>query len=352
MKAALQRLPPSIPATGCNPARTTLTLRARAVIVAGMIHPTPDDITAAAPLIAPYIRTTPVLNVEASALGLPCPVTLKLEHTQITGSFKVRGAFYNMLTREVPAVGVVAASGGNHGAAVAYAATALGHASRIFVPAAIAKDEKLKRMREFGGEVVLTEGSVGACMDEYAAFAKVSGALSVHPYDTYPTLTGQGTLAREIEAQMTQLDQNGIDTLIVSTGGGGLIGGMAAWFRDRVKIISVETEGTNTLEKSLREGPDIDVSASGIAAGSLGGPKLGINSYALIREYVDKAVVLPDADVYAAANRLWDATRLIGEPGSAVALAALTSGAYVPEKDERVCVVLCGGNAEPDWFVQ
>lgn len=317
-----------------------------------MIHPLPDAISAAAPLIAPYIRRTPILSLEADALGLPCPVTLKLEHTQITGSFKLRGAFFNMLTRDVPAAGVVAASGGNHGAAVAYAATTLGHSSRIFVPSAIAKEEKLKRMREFGGEVVLTEGTVGACMAEYAAFAETSGALSVHPYDTIPTLTGQGTLAQEVEAQMGRTDQSGIDTIIVATGGGGLIGGISAWFRDRVKVVSVETEGTNTLEKSLREGPDIDISASGIAAGSLGGPKLGTDSYALIKEYVDEAIILSDADVFTAANRLWQATRLIGEPGSAVALAALTAGAYVPERDERVCVVMCGGNAEPDWFMQ
>lgn len=315
-----------------------------------MIHPTPDAISAAAPLIAPYIRQTPVLTVEAGALSLPCPVTFKLEHTQISGSFKLRGAFYNMLTRDVPDVGVVAASGGNHGAAVAYAATALGHASKIYVPTSIAKEEKLKRMRNFGAEVVLTEGSVGACMEEYAAYAEASGALSVHPYDTIPTLTGQGTVAREIEAQMEAL--NGIDTIFVSTGGGGLIGGVAAWLRNRVKIVSVETEGTNTLEKSLRVGPDIDEHATGIAAGSLGGPRLGVDSFALIEQYVDEAVIVPDAAVFDAATKLWDATRLIGEPGSAVALAALTSGAYVPDKDERVCVLLCGGNAEPDWFVQ
>jgi threonine dehydratase len=307
----------------------------------------PDAITAAAPLIAPYIRQTPVLTVEANALNLPTPVTFKLEHTQITGSFKLRGAFFNMLTRKVPDAGIVAASGGNHGAAVAYAATTLGHKSRIFVPSAIAKEEKLRRMRGFGGEVVLTEGSVGACMEEYAAYAESSGALSVHPYDTIPTLTGQGTLARELESQMGE-----VDTVFVATGGGGLIGGVSAWFRDRVKIVSVETEGTNTLEKSMREGPEIDVSASGVAAGSLGGPRLGVDSFALIREFVDEAVVLPDSDVFDAANRLWEATRLIGEPGSAVALAALTSGAYVPEKDERICVILCGGNAEPDWFVE
>ncbi|NKX43875.1 threonine/serine dehydratase [Roseicyclus persicicus] len=311
-----------------------------------MTYPTPDDIAAAAALIAGRVRHTPILQVEGKALGLPHPVTLKLEHTQVTGSFKVRGAFNTMLSKGVPEAGVVAASGGNHGAAVAYAATELGHRSVIFVPKAIAKEEKLRRMRMFGGEVILTEGAVEDCMAAYAAHAARTGALSVHPYDTFPTLAGQGTVAREIEAQM-----GGLDTILVSTGGGGLIGGVAAWFRDRVKVVSVETEGTNTLERSLREGPDISVQATGIAASSLGGPRLGVMSYEVIREHVDAAIVLPDAAVFEAARRLWEGTRLVGEPGSAVAVAALTSGAYVPEPGERVCVLLCGGNAEPDWFV-
>ena len=315
-------------------------------IVAPMPYPTPDDIARAAPLIAPHIRETPILKVTGGALDLPAPVTFKLEHTQVTGSFKVRGAFFNMLTRDVPEAGVVAASGGNHGAAVAHAATTLGHKSRIYVPRAIAKEEKLRRMRAFGGEVVLTEGSVADCMEIYEAHARETGALAVHPYDTVPTLTGQGTIAREIEAQT-----GGIDTIVVSTGGGGLIGGVASYLRDRVKIVSVETEGTNTLERSLREGPEIDVQASGVASGSLGGPRLGVDSYEAIRAHVNEALIVSDADAYEAARRLWEGTRLIGEPGSAVALAALTSGAYVPEADERVCVVLCGGNAEPDWFV-
>lgn len=311
-----------------------------------MTYPTPDDITAAAALIEGRVRHTPILDVEGAALGLPCPVTLKLEHTQVTGSFKVRGAFNTMLSQDVPEAGVVAASGGNHGAAVAYAATQLGHRSVIFVPKAIAKEEKLRRMRMFGGEVILTDGSVGECMAQYAAHAEETGALSVHPYDTFPTLAGQGTVAREIEAQM-----GGLDTILVSTGGGGLIGGVASWFRDRVKVISVETEGTNTLERSLREGPDISVQATGIAASSLGGPRLGVMSYEVARAHVDAAIVLPDAAVFDAARRLWEGTRLVGEPGSAVALAALTSGAYVPRTGERICVLLCGGNAEPDWFV-
>lgn len=314
-------------------------------------YPTPDDIDAAAARIAGHVRPTPLLQVEGAALGLGHGVTFKLEHTQVTGSFKVRGAFNTMLQAEVPEAGVVAASGGNHGAAVAHAATVLGHRSVIFVPKAIAKEEKLRRMRRFGGEVILTDGSVGDCMAAYAAHAEATGALSVHPYDTFPTLAGQGTVAREIEAQMSRTDPGGIDTILVSTGGGGLIGGVAAWFRDRVRVVSVETEGTNTLERSLREGPEISVQATGIAASSLGGPRLGEMSYRVIRDFVDEAIVLRDEAVFEAARILWEGTRLVGEPGSAVALAALTSGAYRPEPGERVCVLLCGGNAEPDWFM-
>lgn len=316
-----------------------------------MTQPTPDAITEAAALIAPHVRQTPVLALEAGALGLPFPLTLKLEHTQITGSFKLRGAVYNMLTRKVPPVGVVAASGGNHGAAVAHAATRLGHASRIFVPRLIAREEKLRRMRDFGAEVVLTEGSVADCMAEYAAHAAATGALSVHPYDTIPTLTGQGTVAREIEAQMGGILAGGVDTILVATGGGGLIGGVAAWCRDRIRVVSVETETTNTLERSLREGPDFSASPSGIAAGSLGGPRLGVDAWEVIRAHVDRPILVDDADVFEAARRLWSATRLIGEPGAAVALSALTSGAYRPEPGERVCVLLCGGNEAPDWFL-
>jgi threonine dehydratase len=316
-----------------------------------MTYPTPDDIDAAAARIAGRVRQTPILAVEGAALGLPHPVTLKLEHTQVTGSFKVRGAFNTMLSAEVPAAGVVAASGGNHGAAVAHAASTLGHRAKIFVPKLIAKEEKLARMRDFGGEVILTEGSVADCMAEYAAHAEETGALSVHPYDTFPTLAGQGTVAREIEAQMARTDLNGIDTILVSTGGGGLIGGVAAWFRDRVRVVSVETQDTNTLERSFREGPEFSASPSGVAASSLGGPRLGAMSWQVIRDHVAQAVLVDDAAVFDAARRLWEGTRLIGEPGAAVALAALTSGAYVPEPGERVCVLLCGGNAAPDWFL-
>ena len=310
-----------------------------------MLSPTPDDIVTAATRIRGHIRNTPVLDLPEDVFGHP--LTLKLEHLQVTGSFKVRGAFNNLLSRDVPQAGIVAASGGNHGAAVAHAATKLGHASTIFVPRAIAKAEKLRRMRDFGGEVVLTEGSVGDCMAQYAAHAETTGALDVHPYDTPWTLAGQGTVAREMEEQI-----DGLDTVLIAVGGGGLIGGVAAWFGDRVRVVSVETEGTNTLARSLDEGPEIDVSATGVSAGSLGGPRLGHLPYQIAKARIERALVLEDAAVFEAGRQLWEATRLVVEPGAATALAALTSGAYRPEPDERVAVLLCGGNAAPDWFLQ
>jgi len=308
-----------------------------------MLSPSPAEIKAAADLIRGHIRRTPVMDLPAEVFGHP--LTFKLEHLQVTGSFKVRGAFNNLLSRPVPGSGIVAASGGNHGAAVAHAATKLGHKSMIFVPRAIAKEEKLRRMRDFGGEVVLTDGSVGDCMAQYAAHAASSGALDVHPYDTVWTVAGQGTVAREMEAQI-----EGLDTVLVAVGGGGLIGGVAAWFGDRVRVVSVETEGTNTLARSLSEGPEIDVSASGVSAGSLGGPRLGDLPYRVAKDRIETALVLPDAAVFEAGRKLWEATRLVVEPGAATALAALTSGAYQPAKDERIAVLLCGGNAQPNWF--
>ncbi len=308
--------------------------------------PTRDDIQSAFSRISPYLRRTPDLQVEQGALGLPFPVALKLEHTQITGSFKLRGALNNIIGADVPAAGAVAASGGNHGAGVAYAATKLGYASKVFVPKAIAKEEKLQRMRGFGAEVILTEGSVADCMDEYAAYAESSGALSVHPYDTFPTITGQGTAALEFEAAVPDLD-----TVLIAVGGGGLIGGITAWYAGRIKVVAVETHLTNTLTRSLTEGPDFSAAPSGISASSLGGPNLGALPYTIAKAHIDTHVLVDDADVYQAAAKLWDATRLTGEPGAATALAGLTSGAYKPAKDERVGVLLCGGNADVDWFV-
>ncbi|RVT85330.1 threonine/serine dehydratase [Rhodobacteraceae bacterium CCMM004] len=307
---------------------------------------TRDDIAAAHDLIRGRVRETPVLRLEPGALGLDMPLTLKLEHMQRTGSFKIRGAFYAMLSRGLPDAGAVAASGGNHGAAVACAASDLGAPSVIYVPRAIAKPEKIARMEGFGGEVRLTDGTVADCMAAYAAHAEETGALSVHPYDTAPTLTGQGTLGREIEAQAPE-----IDTLMVSVGGGGLIGGISAWFGRRIKVVGCETRGTATLARTLAEGPGFAMEVSGVAASSLGGPNIGDLPWQILQQNGVGAVTVSDDDVHEAQHRLWSAARIVCEPGAAVAVAALTSGAYVPERGERVGILVCGGNAEPGWFL-
>ncbi len=307
--------------------------------------PTRDDIAAAHARIRPHVRHTPLLRLEAEALGLPCPITLKLEHLQVTGSFKVRGAFNNLLSRDVPETGVVAFSGGNHGAAVAHAATALGHRSTVYVPAAIARPEKLERMRAFGAEVIVAEGSVADVLAQYADHAERTGALSVHPYDTAPTLCGQGTVAAEIE------EEEALDTLLVSTGGGGLIGGIAAWYAGRTRVVSVETEGTATLARTLAEGPCVTIQPTGIAAGSLGGPSLGLVPGAVVAAHVSDACVVSDAEVVEAGRRLWEAARLVVEPAAAATLAALISGAWAPARGERLGLLMCGANVEPGWML-
>jgi len=306
----------------------------------------PDQIGAARARIAGHVRQTPVTTVEAGAFCAAL-VALKLEHLQATGSFKLRGAFNNMLAGDLPAAGVVAASGGNFGAAVAYAAGRLGVKSTIFVPKSIADPVKTARMEGFGAEVILADGSVAEVMGSFAAHAEKTGARALHPYDTLPTLAGQGTLGPEIEEQIPDLD-----TLFVAVGGGGLIGGIAAWFQGRVRVIAVETEGTATLDATLKAGERVTLTPSGVASSSLGGPNIGELPYWVVTRYLADNIVVTDADVYAAARALWDTTRIVAEPGAAVALAPLTSGAYTPARDERVAVLVCGANADPDWFLK
>lgn len=306
---------------------------------------TQTDIEAAAGRIAGRVRRTPMLEIEAQGVAGPA-LALKLEHTQITGSFKLRGAFNTMLSAVLPEEGAVAASGGNHGAAVAYAATQLGAKSTIFVPALIADPVKIARMEGFGAQVVLVEGGVNDVMAAYAADAKATGALSVHPYDAPATLAGQGTLGREIEA-----DAPDLDTLLISVGGGGLIGGIAAWYAGRIRIVAVETEGTNSLAQTLAGGSKAQITPSGVAASALGAQSVGDLSLEILQAHPPVAAVVTDTAVQDAQKRLWEGARLAVEPGAATALAAITSGVYAPAPGERVGVLLCGGNAAPGWFL-
>jgi threonine dehydratase len=305
----------------------------------------PPDIAAAHERIKAQVRRTPVLALEAGALGLGHPLVLKLEQLQVTGSFKARGAFNSLLAREVPSAGVAAASGGNHGAAVAFAARSLGHPACIFVPD-WTDPVKVARIRGLDAEVVAVPGSFDRTLAALDAFVAETGALAVHPFDQPETLAGQGTLGCEIEAQCP-----GLDTLLVSVGGGGLIGGITAWYAGRIRIVAVETEGTATLATALAKGPEAAIVPEGLAASALGATRIGALPYAILARRIADALLVTDAEIREAQRRLWDATRILAEPGGVTALAAVVSGRYRVASGERVGVLICGGNAAPDWFL-
>jgi threonine dehydratase len=299
----------------------------------------PDKIAATERLVRPYIRHTPTITVDAGDFGLgPAPLVFKLEFLQHTGSFKPRGAFANLLTREVPGTGVVAASGGNHGAAVAYAAMRLGVKAAIFVPK-VTSTAKLDRIRSYGAELVVTGEVYAEALAASEDRVAQTGALAVHAYDQPETLLGQGTVALELQA-----DRPEIDTLLVATGGGGLIGGIASWYRGRVRVVSVEPEAAPTLHDALNAGHPVDAPAGGIAADSLAPRQVGALMFPIAQRHVTAAVLVSDDAIRDAQRRLWDVLRVAVEPGGAAAMAALLSGRYRPAKDERVAVLLCGAN--------
>ncbi len=288
--------------------------------------------------IGPHIRRTPVIQATLAGHDL----TLKLEQTQHTGSFKARGAFNSLLSLPVPAVGVVAASGGNHGAAVAFAAKQLGHRAKVFVPE-IAGPAKIGLIRRSGADLTVVPGVSDNAFAAARAYGAETGAMHIHPYDAPATVAGQGTLFAEWQDQ--GLDA---DTILIAVGGGGLIGGAAAWFGDSKKIVAVEPHNAPTLNRALTDGPEALVDVSGVAANALGARKIGRIGYDLVRAAGVTSVLVDDADILAAQALLWRELRQWVEPGGATALAALLSGAYVPAPGERLAVLLCGGNPAPD----
>jgi len=299
-------------------------------------------IAAAAARIAPFIHETPVLRLPAGALGVPAPLCLKLELLQASGSFKPRGAFNRMLAAALPPVGVIAASGGNHGAAVAYAARALQVPAEIFVPE-VTGAAKRARIEAYGARLVVGGATYEEARRAAEQRAAETGALGVHAYDQAEVLAGQGTLARELAAQAPEVTH-----VLVATGGGGLIGGIAAWYAgSNVQVISVEPEGCPTLATALRAGRPVPAPVGGLAADSLGARQVGALMFPIAARHVAAAVLVPDAAIRAAQQRLWDGCRLLAEPGGATALAALLAGAWVPPPGARVGVILCGGNAAP-----
>lgn len=294
------------------------------------------DINAAAARIAGHVHVTPVMRSDAFGV----PLQFKLEHTQVTGSFKARGAFNSVLTSDIPPAGIVAASGGNHGAAVAHAATTLGHAAHIYVPE-FAGPAKIDVIRQTGATLHIVEGAYADAAAAAKAHQKDTGALDIHPYDAPATLAGQGTCFKEWEAQ--GLDA---DTIIIAIGGGGLIGGALSWFEGR-KVIGVESTTTNAMHAALQHGPETDVEVSGLCANALGAKRIGRLSYDLAKANDLDVLLLPDAAIAHAQKLLWQNLRQLVEPAGAAALAAITSGAYTPAKGERVAVLLCGANPAP-----
>lgn len=309
----------------------------------------PDQITraaieATAQKIAPYVRETPIMDVTLS--GVTLPVALKLELFQHTGSFKARGAFSTVIGRDIPKVGLAAASGGNHGAAAAYAAQVAGVPAHIFVPG-ISAPAKVARIKSYGAVIDQEGATYYEALEKCNRFITETGALSVHAYDAVPTLLGQGTLGREIQRQLPD-----IDTLLVAVGGGGLIGGIAGWYRGDVRIVGVEPETCNTLHASLKAGERVKVTVSGVAADSLGASFPGELMFPLAQQFIERVALVDDEEIRMAQRWLWDHARIITEPGGATAFAALLSGAYRPQKDERICVILCGSNTDPETFAK
>jgi len=290
-------------------------------------------------LIRPYVRRTPVIEAAAADFGLAGPpLALKLELMQHTGSFKARGAVTNLLTRDVPAAGVVAASGGNHGVAVAWAAQKTGHPARIFVPE-VASPAKMDRIRSYGADLVVTGERYNDALLASEQWAARSGAMPVHAYDQPETLLGQGSVGLEFEQQSPQ-----IDTLLVACGGGGLIGGIAAWYEGRVRIIGVEPTGAPTLYRALQAGHPVDCEAGSIAADSLAPRRVGDLMFPLTQKWVERVVLVEDDDIRAAQEALWGILRVVAEPGGAAAFGALLGRRYVPSPGERVGVLVCGAN--------
>jgi threonine dehydratase len=298
-----------------------------------------ESIAAVEPVIRPHIRRTPVVELNGSDVGVDSlPLTLKLELLQHSGSFKVRGAFANLLLRPIPVAGVVAASGGNHGVAVAFAAAKLGVPARIFIPTCCSP-AKVERIRSSGATLVVTGELYADALEASEIWAAESGALRVHAFDQAETLMGAGTLGMELEAQAPSLD-----TIIAPVGGGGLLGGTAAWYAGRCKLVGVEPELAPTLTKALAAGRPVDAEAGGIAADSLAPRRVGELGFPFLRAHVSQVVLVSDQAIRQGQEALWRALRVVAEPGGAAALAALLSGRYRPEPGERVGVVVSGGN--------
>lgn len=299
----------------------------------------PEQIARCEKIIRPYIRRTPVIDIDAADIGLGSgKLCLKLELFQHSGCFKTRGAFANLLTRQVPAIGVVAASGGNHGAAVAYAAMVRKVPAKIFIPSVSSK-AKVDRIRDYGADLVIEGDRYADALAASEAWVQQTGAMPVHAFDQEQTMLGQGTIGMELDEQAPD-----IDTLLVSVGGGGLIAGLAAWYAGRIRVIGVEPFASPTLTEALKAGHPVDAEAGGLAADSLAPRRVGALVFPIAQKFVHDTVLVTDEAIHEAQKVLWKTLRIVAEPGGAAAFSALLSGAYQPRPGERVAVVICGGN--------
>ena len=302
-------------------------------------------IEANARLIAPYIRRTPIIRVDGNDFGLPgIRLVFKLEFLQRAGSFKTRGAFTNLLTRKAPDVGVVAASGGNHGAAVAFAAMKLGIPATIFVPG-VATKAKLEQIRAYGATLEVVGERYADALAASEEFSRSTGALPIHAFDQVETLLGQASVGLEFEQ-----DEPRLDALFVSVGGGGLIAGVAAWYRGRVPLIGVEPELAPTLTHALAAGEPVDAPAGGIAADSLAPRRVGQLAFPIAQSFVSRTVLVTDDAIREAQQLLWRVMRIVSEPGGAAGLAALLSGAWRPQPEQTIGILLCGANTSAVHF--
>lgn len=300
-----------------------------------------NAIATAADRISGYVQRTPLMRVLEGDFATKQRVALKLELLQHTGSFKPRGAFNRLLSTAVPSAGVIAASGGNHGAAVAYAARQLGVPAEIFVPSGTPA-AKVSRIASYGARVAEGGETYAEALLASRERQADTGALEVHAYDHLDVLAGQGTVGRELEQDAPELTH-----ILVATGGGGLIGGIAAWYAGSAAIISVEPEGCPTLHSALHAGHPIPAPVGGLAADSLGARQSGALMFPIAQRFISQAVLVPDAAILAAQRLLWDRFRLITEPGGATAAAALLSGTWQPPADARIGIVVCGANTNP-----
>jgi threonine dehydratase len=305
----------------------------------------PAAIAANAERLRPHVRRTPVLEVDGADFELPgVQLVFKLEFLQHGGSFKARGAFTNLLTREVPPAGVVAASGGNHGVAVALAAARLGRRATVFVPS-VAAPAKRERIASHGARLRIEGDRYADALAASEAFQRESGALSIHAYDQPETMLGQASVAVEFETQAPALDE-----VLVAVGGGGLIGGMAAWYRGRVRLVGVEPELAPTLTRALEAGRPVDAPAGGIAADSLAPRQVGALMFPLAQRYVAATALVTDTAIRRAQHALWERLRVAVEPGGAAAFAALHAGAVRVAPGRRIGVLLCGANTDAVSF--